>query len=296
MNKHLIMILSVIVGLFLGVNGWAQQKSSKPAEGERINAFMVQKIIGSKVMNLKGETLGKIEDVVIDVDTGSILYAVLDFSGFLGIGDKLFPVPWRSLAALPSEGIFFLNRSKKQLEKAPGFDKNSLPDIGDVHWGTRITQFYQASQEVRNEARDYEYGSGYGYGYGYWLYPGLAQEDLFVKVFDPKSIKKITGQVIKVDQVIPKSGIMSQMEIELIVYVDRKEAVPVYLGPIWYIDGSNRRSRFKSGDEVTVTGSWITTEEEPFMIASSVKKGIKTLQLRDKDGTPVWIGWKKWSD
>jgi sporulation protein YlmC with PRC-barrel domain len=295
MKKHLIIILSVILGFFFAMNGFAQEKSSKPAEGQRINAFMVERIIGSKVLNMKGENLGVIKDIVIDIDTGSILYAILDFGGFLGIEDKLFPVPWRSLAALPSEGIFFLNRSKKQLEKAPGFNKNSLPDIGDVHWGTRITQFYQASREVRREAREYDYGNGYGYGYGYgyWLYPGLAQEDPFAKVFDPKSIKKITGQVIKVDQVIPKSGIMSQMEIELIVYVDRKEAVPVYLGPMWYIDSSNRRNRFKSGDEVSVTGSWITTEEEPFMIASSVKKGNKTLQLRDKDGTPVWIGWKE---
>jgi sporulation protein YlmC with PRC-barrel domain len=291
MKRHLIIILLVIVGLFLAMNGFAQEKSSKSAEGERVNAFMVEKIIGSKVLNMKGENLGVIKDIVVDIDTGSILFAVLDFGGFLGIGNKLFPVPWKSLAALPSEGTFFLNRSKEQLEKAPGFDKNSLPDMGDVHWGKRITQFYQASREQRNEVRDYDFG--YGYGYGYWLYPGLAQEDPFAKVFDPKSIKRIHGQVIKVDQVIPKSGIMSQMEIELIVYVGRKEPVPVYLGPIWYIDGSNRRSRFKSGDEVTVMGSWITTEGQSFMIASSVTKGNKTLQLRDKEGTPVWIGWKK---
>jgi sporulation protein YlmC with PRC-barrel domain len=294
MKKHLIIIVAVIVGLFLGMSGLAQEKSSPPAEGQRINAFMVEKIIGSKVVNMKGENLGVIKDIVIDIDTGSILYAVLDFGGFLGIGSKLFPVPWKALAALPSEGIFFLNRSKEQLEKAPGYDKNSLPDMGDVHWGTRITQFYQASREEREEERDYNYGNAYGYGY--WLYPNLAQEDFFAKVFDPKSIKKFSGQVIKVDEVIPKGGIMSQMEIRLIVYVDRKEAVPVYLGPVWYIEGPNRRSRFKSGDEVTVTGSWVTTKREPYMIASSVTRGGKTLQLRDKEGTPVWIGWKKWSD
>ena len=285
MKKHLIIILSVIVGLFLGMNGFAQEKSRSMAgaEGRRINAFMVEKIIGSKVMNLKGETLGKIEDVVVDIDTGRILYAVLDFGGFLGIGDKLFPVPWKSLAALPSEGIFFLDRSKEQLEKAPGFDKNKLPDMGEVHWGTRINQFYQASREERT----------YNYGYGYDLYPGLAQQDLFANIFDPQSMKRIHGQVIKVDQVVPELGVISQMQIELIVYVDRKEADPVYLGPTWYIAGPNRRIPFMSGDEVTVTGSWITTEGLPFMIASAVTKGSETLQLRDKDGTPVWIGWKK---
>ena len=95
MKKHLIIILLAIVGLFLGMNGFTQEKKgpekgdtgSKSAEGEQINAFMVDKIIGSKVINLKGETLGKIEDLVVDIDTGRILYAVLDSGGFLGIGE-----------------------------------------------------------------------------------------------------------------------------------------------------------------------------------------------------------------
>ena len=89
---------------------------------------MVEKIIGSKVLNVKGETLGKIENLVVDIDSGIIVYAVLECGGFLGIGDKLYPVPWEALATLPSEGIFFLNQSKEQMEKAPAFDKKNLPD------------------------------------------------------------------------------------------------------------------------------------------------------------------------
>ena len=143
-------IVLVIVGLFVGMNGFAQDKkgpeigktASNPAEGERINAFMVEKIVGSRVINVKGETLGKIEDLVVDIDTGRILYAVLDSGGFLGIGSKLFPVPWESLAALPSEGIFFLNQSKEQMEKAPAFDKKNLPDVGDMRWGGGILKHY----------------------------------------------------------------------------------------------------------------------------------------------------------
>ena len=105
---------------------------------------MVEKIIGSKVINVKGETLGKIENLVVDIDTGRILYAVLESGGFLGIGDKLFPVPWRSLAALPSEGIFFLNQSKEQMEKAPAFDKKNLPDMADMRWGANVFKYYGA--------------------------------------------------------------------------------------------------------------------------------------------------------
>src|SRR5664279_3489259 len=142
MRKHLTIILLPIVGLLLGTNGFTQENKgsgvgdidSKVAEGQQINAFMVKKIIGSKVMNVKGETLGKIEDLVVDIDTGKIVYAILDSGGFLGIGDKLFPIPWASLAALPAEGIFFLNQSKEQMEKAPAFDRNNLPNMADMHW------------------------------------------------------------------------------------------------------------------------------------------------------------------
>ena len=152
MRRHLIIILLALVGLFLGTNGFTQEKkgpgvgviASKTAEGQRINAFMVEKIIGSKVINMKGETLGKIENLVVDIDTGKIVYAVLESGGFLGIGDKLFPVPWKSLAALPSEGIFFLNQSKEQMEKAPAFDKNNLPNMADISWGADIFKYYGA--------------------------------------------------------------------------------------------------------------------------------------------------------
>lgn len=125
-----------------GVSTGGEFKPYKAAMGEKINAFMVEKIVGSKVRNMKGEDLGTIKDIVVDIDTGRILYAVMDFDGFLGIGGKLFPVPWQSLAPLPSEGIFFLDVSKAKLKDAPAYDKDRLPDMGDMHWGTKVAEFY----------------------------------------------------------------------------------------------------------------------------------------------------------
>jgi sporulation protein YlmC with PRC-barrel domain len=302
MKKHLIIILLAIVGLFLGMNGFTQEKSSKPADGQRINAFMVDKIIGSKVINVKGETLGKIGDLVVDIDTGTIMYAVLESGGFLGIGDKLFPVPWESLAALPSEGIFFLNQSKEQMEKAPAFDKKNLPDVGDMRWGGGILKHYGVPgyEQHGPMGMGYDYGyygygyPGYGYRYGYHHgYPGPEREDPYKKIFDSKTIKTLSGQVIKVGQV-PEPGF--GMEMRLTVFIDKKEVLPVYLGPAFYIVGSEQAKHFKIGDQVTVSGSQVTRGGEAFMIATTVKRGNEVLRLRDKDGNPEWIGWKKTSD
>jgi len=131
------------------------------------------------------------------------------------------------------------------------------------------------------------------YGYGYGEYPGSVREDPYKKIFDSKTINTISGQVIKVDQ-IPEPGF--DREMRLTVFIDKKEILPVYLGPAFYIVGSSQAKHFKLGDKVTVTGSQVTDRGEPFMIATTVKRGNDVLRLRDKDGNPDWIGWEKTSD
>jgi sporulation protein YlmC with PRC-barrel domain len=294
-----------MVGLFLGTNGLTQEKkgpgagdiASKTAEGHRINAFMVEKIIGSKVINLKGEAIGKIENLVVDIDTGKIVYAVLESGGFWGVGDKLFPVPWHSLAALPSEGIFFLNQSKEQMEKAPAFDKKNLPNMTDMRWGANVFKYYGAPPGYTRLGSPTDYDYGYQDYYasnptypGRGINPASRTEDPYKKIFDSKTIKTISGQVIKIDQV-PEYGFGLQMR--LTVFIDKSEILPVYLGPAFYLVGPWQATQFKLGDEVTVSGSQVTVSGESSMIAMTVKRGNEVLRLRDKDGIPEWIGWRK---
>jgi hypothetical protein len=82
----------------------------------------------------------------------------------------------------------------------------------------------------------------------------------------------------------------------LTVFIDKKEVLPVYLGPAFYIVGSEEANHFKIGDEVAVTGSEVTVRGELFMLATTVKRGNEVLRLRDKEGNPEWIGWKKTND
>jgi len=159
---------------------------------------MVKKIVGSQVMNLQWETLGKIGDLVVDIDTGRIVYAVLESGGFLRIGDKLFPVPWEALAALRSEGLFFLNQSKEQMEKAPAFDKDNLPNMTDMHWGERIFKHYDVPGYGQRGPLGYRYGyGGYSGYYGYPMRPGPGREEPDKKIFDSITITTISGQVIQ---------------------------------------------------------------------------------------------------
>lgn len=99
-------------------------------------------LMGNKVYNLEGEKLGDIKDVMLDVDLGRVAYAVLSFGGFLGMGDKLFAIPFEAFRVDPSNDRIVLNVPKEKLENAPGFDKDHWPSTGDRTWAAGIHRHY----------------------------------------------------------------------------------------------------------------------------------------------------------
>jgi hypothetical protein len=76
------------------------------------------------------------------MNTGQVAYAVLAFGGFLGMGEKLFAVPWQALHLDTVNKRFVLDVEKERLKNAPGFDKDAWPDMADVAWATEVHTFY----------------------------------------------------------------------------------------------------------------------------------------------------------
>ena len=95
-------------------------------------------ICSDRVRNAAGEDLGKIEELMIDVNTGRVAYAVLSFGGFMKLGNKLFAIPWEALTLDPQNKQFVLNVDKARLENATGFDKDNWPDMADPRFGTAL--------------------------------------------------------------------------------------------------------------------------------------------------------------
>ncbi len=104
-------------------------------------------LAGDRVRNSAGEDLGKIEEIMLDIPSGRVAYAVLSFGGFLGMGNKLFAVPWNALTLDEREHEFVLNVDKQVLENAPGFDKDNWPDMADPTWGSQIFKHYGYSAD-----------------------------------------------------------------------------------------------------------------------------------------------------
>jgi sporulation protein YlmC with PRC-barrel domain len=99
-------------------------------------------LIGDSVVNAADEDLGDIKEIMLDMQTGQVAYAVLSFGGFLGMGDKLFAVPWQALHLDTVNKRFVLDIDKDRMQNAPGFDKDAWPDMADARWAQHIHSFY----------------------------------------------------------------------------------------------------------------------------------------------------------
>ena len=110
--------------------------------GANPRLLSVDTLVGNDVYNLQGDDLGGIKDLMLDVHTGQVAYAVLSFGGFFGMGERFFAVPWNALSLDATERRFILNADKEKLKNAPGFDRTSWPDMADSTWGQKIHSYY----------------------------------------------------------------------------------------------------------------------------------------------------------
>ena len=102
--------------------------------------------------------------------------------------------------------------------------------------------------------------------------------------YDPKTVETIQGKVLSMEKTPSKGrgyGVHLTLQTE-------KESISVHLGPGWYIE--KQTPHIKSNDTIIVTGSRVTFDGKPAIIAAQVKKGNETLKLRDENGIPSWRG------
>jgi sporulation protein YlmC with PRC-barrel domain len=122
-------------------------------EGDRPNEpaerLTAKSIIGDKIENLHGEDLGKINNLMINLQEGKIEYVIVEFGSFLGMGGKLFALPFSEFRLNQEKKMFILNRDKEYLKTSPGFDKMHWPDTNghdyfktvDSYYGTPVPPF-----------------------------------------------------------------------------------------------------------------------------------------------------------
>ncbi len=106
------------------------------------SVIKLEDVIGSNVKNHVDEDLGHVETLILDKVSGCVSYVVLSVGGFLGVGDKLFALPWDIFRYDVSQDCYVINVDKKKLENSPGFDKDNWPDITSTQWSQTIHTYY----------------------------------------------------------------------------------------------------------------------------------------------------------
>lgn len=117
---------------------------------------------------------------------------------------------------------------------------------------------------------------------------GWGIESQYGRMYDPKTVESVSGEVMIVDKITPRKGMF--YGVHLMLKTD-KETISIHLGPGWYIE--NQDIKIEPKDKIEVKGSRITFEGKPAIVVSEIKKGNELLKLRDENGFPVWSGWKR---
>jgi sporulation protein YlmC with PRC-barrel domain len=145
-GKQLVRSLALGVLVVFLLTGFGLPVQARDKSG----VLKASELIGMTVQGTDGKKLGDIKDLVIDPEEGGVEYAVLEFGGFAGIGDKYFAVPWEALQLDQTNKKILLDVHKKELKDAPGFDKNNWPDLGLEQ--VLIYEFYEVPQSDREHS------------------------------------------------------------------------------------------------------------------------------------------------
>ncbi|HVW70011.1 MAG TPA: PRC-barrel domain-containing protein [Steroidobacteraceae bacterium] len=115
-----------------------------PTATGHTSAIRAKKVLGTNVTDTSGNKIGQIEDVILDKQTNSILFAVVGFGGFLGMGEKYHPIPWSSLDYEPDEDAYVVTYTKEQLQAAPAGSIDELTRDDGLQFRERTYDYYKA--------------------------------------------------------------------------------------------------------------------------------------------------------
>ena len=101
------------------------------------------RVNGTPVFNPAGDRIAHVEDLSIHKVSGQVIYAILSFGGFLGIGEKFHPIPWSVLDYDPAQNGYVVALTKEELERAPTLTSEQLEELGaDDAWRTSLFEYY----------------------------------------------------------------------------------------------------------------------------------------------------------
>lgn len=113
----------------------------EPEFVETLSLIASDKVEGTAVYNNDGEKLGKIQNFMVNKQSGQVEYAVMSFGGIFGMGEDHFPLPWKKLNYVVAQQGYVVDIDEKLLEKAPKYESGGFP-VNDPAYGMMVNSYY----------------------------------------------------------------------------------------------------------------------------------------------------------
>lgn len=248
----------------------AQRQGQK--QGQMMFSRRVSDLLGMNVKNPSGDDLGKIRDVVIDTEHGHIAYSILALPA--EADQQLAVVPWSAMEISSRTQMARLDTDLKTLQ-ASTFTEGDLTRLSNEQYARTV--YDRFDREPYWEVYGYAPGRpAGGQSTSVW-----APDSPYNKQFNEDKIVNIEGTVMSVGTFFPLANATPGLRLT----IESKDGrlYTVGAGPWDYIQKQN--VRFSNGDEVTVTGSEISSGT---IMATEIKGEDKTLSVRSRSGDPKW--------
>lgn len=142
MKTKLLTTLGLVLALTSGLAVAQTTTSTANMKDKELKLVRGTEVIGANIFNQKGEDLGEINDVLIDENTGDITHGILAIGGWLGIGEKLTPVPWKHIQQSEKAARgYVVDADKTKLAGATSFEKNKWPNLSGDFGAQNDTYF-----------------------------------------------------------------------------------------------------------------------------------------------------------
>lgn len=248
-------------------------------ELRQFELYALSRTIGFNVKDQRKNNLGFMEDVVFDVRGGNMAYALVNFGGLLGFGDKTAAVPWESVQLQTSQKIAKVNANQETLQASVLPDKN-LRMLTEPTFARQVHQGY--NQEP--------YWEVFGF-----IEPGSVasamttdmawrSDSRYNKCFDMNTVRTMSATVKKVDTFLPEINTTDGLKLK--VETEDGKMMTIYAGPHQHY--MQQSLRFQPGDRITIKGSETMVNQMKVIMACEITRGNETFEIRDMQGQPCW--------
>ena len=246
-------------------------------DADRLGLRRISNLVGTGVA-VRGQDAGNIEDLVIDMREGHIAYMLISLTdAFAGSPNRMAAIPWQAIDLMPGQRLASINISRQQLLRL-AFTQDNMPNLEDTAYARRLHEQFEVSPywEVLGyvEPTGVTNISGAAWGADSW----------YAQSFDPENVTTFSGTIESVSTFKPAPGASAGLRLR--IRTDDGRMMLVNAGPSGF--ATQKGVTFDAGDRITVTGSRAQIAGQNVILASQLKKDDQTVQLRTRQGRPLW--------